>query len=517
MASRRALLGALLALATAAAAPACVVVEGRASASGRRRGRQRPTLDFEAYRRLDGLGLAELVRSGKTHPRELLALAYQRAREVNPKLNAVSEDLRGRALAEIAAGLPDGPFRGVPFLLKDLATHWQGTVTTGGSRLTESVPSDFTSVLVERHRAAGLVIFGKTTAPEFGATATTESQRFGLTRNPWNLEYTSGGSSGGSAALVAAGVTPLAHATDGGGSIRIPASCCGLFGLKPTRARVPIGPSRLEGLSGLSVAHAVTRSVRDSAALLDATRGLEPGSPYAAPPEPRSYLDGMRERPGRLRIAVVRDSIMRVPTHDDCLVALEETVNLCESLGHEVRDAQLPVVPVKALFEGASAVFSGNLQFTVERAAARRGRAATRADLERVTWHNLEQAKRYSARDVVAARQRFYETGRAMAIFQRDFDVVLSPTLAAPPVRLGEWSLDQDPDDFVRKVPVASAFTMLYNITGQPAMSVPLHWNADGLPVGTMFAGRFGDEMTLFRLAAQIERARPWFDRAPAL
>ena len=511
---RRALLRGVLALAWAgAAAPACVAVD----AAGRRAAGRRALMSFDEYRSHDGLGLAELVRRGDARELELLVLAGRRAREVNPKLNALAEDLLRRARAEIDAGLPDGPFRGVPFLLKDLGVHWQGTVTTNGSRLEPAEPSDFTSVLVERHRAAGLVIFGKTTTPEYGGTATTESVRFGQTRNPWSLEHTPGGSSGGSAALVAAGVTPLAHATDGGGSIRIPASCCGLFGLKPTRARVPLGPNRLEGLSGLTAAHAVTRSVRDSAALLDATRGPEPGSPYAAPAEPDSYLDGMREKPGRLRIAVVRESIIRIPTHDDCLEALERAARLCESLGHAVSDARLPVVPVEALFDGSAVAFGANLQYAVERSAARRGRPANWLDLERVTWHNLKEARRRSAAELVSARQMFYQTGRAMAMFQRDYDVVLSPTMASPPARLGEWSLNQPPEAFIRNVPAASAFTMLYNFTGQPAMTVPLHWNADDLPIGVMFAGRFGDEMTLFRLAAQLEREQPWFDRVPEL
>ena len=296
-------------------------------------------LSFDEYRSRDALGLAELVRSGEVSAPELLEIAIARSQAVNPVINCLVERLYDYARAAVARGLPSGPFTGVPFLLKDLGMHLAGTVTTNGSRFYRDAVADYTNTVVSRYQQAGLVIFGKTASPEFGGTGTTESILFGDTRNPWDMQRSAGGSSGGAAAAVAAGILPLANATDGGGSIRIPASCCGLFGMKPTRARITAGPETGEGLAGLASQHAVTWSVRDSAALLDATAGPLPGDPYFPPPPADSYMAQAGRDPGKLRIAFSTGAPNGAAIDADCVAATEKAARLCAELGHDVEEA----------------------------------------------------------------------------------------------------------------------------------------------------------------------------------
>jgi len=472
------------------------------------------SLTFEEYRSYDALGLAELVRRSEVSALELLELALARSREVNPRINYLVEDLQVFARQALAAGLPRGPFTGVPFLLKDLGMALEGTVTTNGSRFYRDAVAGYTSTVVSRYQAAGLVIFGKTASPEFGGTGTTESILFGDTRNPWDLRRSAGGSSGGSAAAIAAGVLPLANGTDGGGSLRIPASCCGLFGFKPSRGRVPSGPRELSSV--MSVIHGLSRSVRDSAALLDASRGPEPGQTTIAPRPGRSYLQAARTAPGPLRIGLVTTPITHSPVHPECQQAAANAARLCADLGHHVEDVTLPVEPRE--FFASTRVIMG--VGTVMRVVARErqlGRNVTEEELEPIIWQRYQDSRGYSAEQLAAAERGVENAARQMALLQREYDVLLSPTLATPPVELGKLSLNQGQAPYEREAIKVSAFTMLYNATGQPAMSVPLHWTPEGLPVGVMFAGRYGEEGLLFQLAGQLEQARPWFDRVPPL
>jgi amidase/6-aminohexanoate-cyclic-dimer hydrolase len=468
--------------------------------------------EYESY---DGLGLAELVAKGDVTPEELLDAAIARVEQHNPRLNAVVLPCYERARAAIRAGLPEGPFRGVPFLLKDLHAFLEGEPITNGSRLFEAFVPDHDTELVDRYRRAGLVIFGRTTSPELGLTATTESRLYGPTRNPWSLEHTSGGSSGGAAAAVASGILPVANASDGGGSIRIPASCCGLFGLKPTRGRNPMGPDVGEGWGGMSTAHVVSRSVRDSAAMLDATSGPDLGAPYWAPPPSRPFLQEVGADPGRLRIAVQTRGFNSAETDPDCLAALDSAARLCAELGHQVEPAELSV-DAEALGEATRTVIGANVRAVLEDRAAALGRAPCEDDVEPVTWGMARNAAETSSAAYARAVRIIHAAGRSVARFLTEWDLLLTPTMASPPLELGRLSLSPaDVDAFVSDIQKAVAFTSLFNASGNPAVSVPLFWSEAGLPIGTQFVARYGDEATLFRLAAQLEEARPWRDRRP--
>ncbi len=472
----------------------------------------RGSLSFEEYRRFDALGLAKLVSDKDVSAVELLDIAIARAEAINPSINCIVEKLYDRARQEVSKGLPQGPFTGVPFLLKDLGMALKGTVTTNGSRFYKDARPDYTNTVVKRYQQAGLMIFGKSASPEFGGTGTTESILFGDTRNPWDLTRSTGGSSGGSAAAVAAGVLPIANATDGGGSIRIPASCCGLFGLKPSRGRVPWGPKKLA--STMSVTHAVSRSVRDSAALLDATHGPELGQTLIAPSYNGSYLKAMEQAPAPLRIGLITTPITHSPVDNECLQAVNDAAKLCESLGHHVELIQLPVDP-REFFTATGFVMGAG---TVSRVKARElqlGRKATENDLEPIIWQRYQNALKNTSEQLFSAQATLGKIAQQVAMLQEQYDVLLSPTLAKPPVELGKLSLNQENEPYEREAINISAFTMLYNATGQPAMTVPLHWTKTGLPVGVMFAGRFGEEHTLLKLAAQLEQAKPWFNKLP--
>lgn len=466
------------------------------------------------YAKTDAVGLAELIRSRQISPTDAIEAAIARAEQVNPKLNAIVLKYYEAARAAARDALPEqAPLRGVPMLLKDLGQLMSGTRTTHGSRFFQDATADHDSTLVQRYRAAGLNIFGKTASPEFGGTATTESILWGQTRNPWNTKYSSGGSSGGAAVAVAAGIVPVAHASDGGGSIRIPASHCGLFGLKPSRGRVPAGPDALEGWMGLSVNHAITRTVRDSALLLDISSGPEAGS-RAIPVAPPSYLAALATPPQPLRIGLLEENVFGVPVHSECKAALARAAKLCEQLGHRIEPVKL-TLPVGPMMEGMGIITgtgTANLIHERERAL---GRSVTAADLEPITWSSYQNAQKYTAEQLYRARATADQVGRSFDELLTRYDLILSPVTAGPPPLLGALSLDQPYEKFVQNAVPASCFTSMYNIAGLPAMSVPLYWSADKLPIGSMFAGRFGDELTLLRLAAQLEQAAPWRDRRP--
>lgn len=461
----------------------------------------------------DALGLAALVARRQVSPSELLELAIARAEALNPSYNFLSQRHYDYGRAAIARGLPAGPFTGVPWLVKDLGTYIAGEITGQGSRYFSSSRASVTSELVRRYERAGLVIFGKTTTPEFGLTPTTESAATGPTRNPWNPKRTTGGSSGGAAAAVAAGVLPAAHATDGGGSIRIPASCCGLFGLKPSRGRVPMGPLRTEGWGGMSVHHAVTRTVRDSAALLDAVHGLEPGSRYAAPTPERPFLQEVGRSPGRLRIALNVAALAGTPVDAECIAATREAARLCERLGHHVEEAA-PKLDVGKLGRASFAIISSSLAADIEARHAATGIAPGPQVLEPVTLAYYQIGLKTTGLDYARANNDLQEAAVTMAQFMERYDIMLSPTLASPPLELGILGLSpKELNDYFTTVSAFTPFTGLMNHTGQPSMSVPLAMSAAGLPIGIMFSARYGQEATLFRLAAQLEQAAPWADR----
>ena len=465
---------------------------------------------------LDATAQAELVRRRDVKPIELVDAAIARIERVDPSLNAVVTPMYEQARMA-ALDPPDGPFRGVPFLLKDLQAMCAGARYTAGCRLLADFVAPVDTELVTRLRAAGLVIVGKTNTPELGILPTTEGALLGSARNPWDPSRSTGGSSGGSAAAVAARLVPFAHANDGGGSIRIPASCCGVFGLKPTRARNPLGPLVGDVLTGLVVEHAITRSVRDSAALLDATAGDDPGAPYSAPPLARPLREEIGAPPGRLRIAFTTAAPTGAAVDPDCVAAVHDAAALCAALGHHVEATSAPVSGdlITAAFV---TVWTVGVTWSVESMARLTGRTVTRETVEALTWALAEAGRQRSGADYLTAIQMLQEVGRAVAGFMRDWDVWLTPVVAEPPPPLGTF--DSTPDDplagFLRSAQFVP-FTPIANATGQPAMSVPLYWNAAGLPIGTHFMGRVGDEATLFRLASQLESARPWTDRRPPI
>lgn len=491
---------------------------------------------FSEYAEYDGLGLAALVAKGEVHPRELVAAAVERIELHNPQLNAVIQPMfdAGRGAAESA--LHRGPFAGVPFLLKDLTVDYAGVPTRSGSRSRDDYVPRASSELVERQQRAGLIVVGKTNTPEFGLAPVTEPELFGPTRNPWDPSRTAGGSSGGSAAAVAARLVPLAHGSDGGGSIRIPASACGVFGLKPTRGRTPVGPHVGEGWFGLSVEHALTRSVRDSAALLDATHGPDAGAPYSAPSPQRPFLEEVGADPGRLRIAFSRRPLFGTSMDPDCIAAVEEAARLCEELGHHVAEAS-PAIDRQRGLEAFTLLAAAGAAVDIVHTEELTGRRPRPDDYELITWILLQVARKTGADRLAWAWNEVRMMGRLVAGFFEEYDVLLTSTLAQPPWEHG--SLDPTPRQrmllrALRTFPARPVLrglfrqmsaeilepipnTPLFNMTGQPAASLPLIWNDQGLPVGVQFATRFGDEATLFRLSAQLESARPWAHRVPPI
>jgi len=467
-------------------------------------------MDFEDYRRHDAVGLAALVARREVSAGELLDAAAARMAQVNPKINAVTQDLTARARAETVG---PGPLCGVPFLLKDLGAALAGTPTTMGSRLFAQNVAAADSALTAAYKGAGLSIFGKTNTPEFGLWPFTESEFLGVCRNPWDLSRTPGGSSGGAAAAVAAGILPAAHASDGGGSIRMPASCCGLFGMKPSRGRVSFAPQG-EGWAGASIQHAVTRSVRDSAALQDIACQPQPGDPYFLPPPERPFAEEAAREPGRLRIAFTTAAMQSGSLDPECEAAVRETARLCEELGHHVDEAKIPG-DVATMQAAAGTVISASIAAQLDAEAERRGRAVESGEIESATMATYRRGSTVTAAAYVRGLQALHAYARAEAQLFETYDVLLLSTMGSPPVPIG-WVLE-DPRQVAERLFAFMPNTQAFNNTGQPAMSVPLAWSASGLPIGLQFVARAGAEATLFQLAGQLEQARPWFDRVPPL
>ena len=472
---------------------------------------------FEAY---DATGLAALIRRREVSPAELLEWSLARLDLWNSHLNAVVRTHAERAQAEIAAGLPaaapGAAFRGVPFLFKDLSAELSGAPTEMGSRLFLGRAAVRDSAIVRRAREAGLVIFGQTATPEFALSLVTEPAAGKPARNPWDLARTPGGSSGGSAAAVAARIVPMAHATDGGGSIRGPASCCGLFGLKPTRGRVSYAPGAGENWGGLSQAHALTISVRDSAALLDAFAGAELGDPYAAPSRAGPYVDEVQRDPGRLRVAFSLRSPQGAEVDPEVGELARGVARQLEALGHYVEEASPDIGPAE-IRQARLPIMQANVHALVRSRLRELGRELLADEIEPGTLRYVEAGEKLCAADLVAAVGAMHAIGRAVAPFFQTYDVLLTPTMAQPPVPIGWISLAHgDMELYQQRQNGFGGFTALYNITGQPAMSVPLARTAGGLPVGMQFAAAVGREDLLFRLAGQLERAFPWADRRPA-
>lgn len=464
---------------------------------------------------IDGMGMAELVRNKEVTPAELVEVVIERIERVNPHLNAIVTKMYEEARRSASSELPEGPFTGVPFLLKDLQAAYQGVKMTAGSRYLRDFVPNLDSELVRRYKKAGLIVVGKTNTPEFGIMPTTEPELFGATRNPWDISRSTGGSSGGSAAAVAAGIVPVAHANDGGGSIRIPASCCGVFGLKPTRGRNPLGPHFGDVFGGLVAEHVVSRSVRDSAAMLDATSGPDLGDPYFAPAPARPFIREVGADPGKLRIAWTTKALTGVLVHQDCVAAVEETVKLCSELGHELIE-DTPQLDGNMLTQAFMCLWSAGNAWLIDSMSYAVGRGPEPDELEPLTSALVEMGRQQLAPAYLMSVQILQTYGRRMAHFMQKYDVLLTPTLAEPPLPLGTLDSTADnPMAGMRRSALFVPFTPICNGTGQPAMSVPLYWNGEGLPIGSHFIGRFGDEATLFRLAAQLETARPWAGKYP--
>jgi amidase len=493
---------------------------------------------FKEYEQYDALGLADLIRKKEISPLEVCDEAIRRIEQVNPKLNAVVCSMYDLARKATAEPLPDGPFCGVPFLLKDLLDAYAGVPLTSGSKACKDFVPDQDSELVHRYKQAGLITLGKTNTPEFGLVAYTEPELFGATRNPWNLAHTPGGSSGGSAAAVASGMVPMASGGDGGGSIRIPASCCGLFGLKPTRGRTPTGPYFAEIWQGAVVEHVISRTVRDSAAMLDAVCAPDTGAPYIIQAPAQSYLEEIQQRPRRLRVAFDCRSPLGTPVHSEYIRAVEDTARLLEKMGHHVEEAR-PQIDGIALAKSYICMCCVEVAAEIEMMESFLAKKIKPSDMEPLTWTVGMIGRTISGVSFAKAKREWGQASRIMGRFHEIYDAYLTPTLAQPPVKIGELrpkgmelvalkfvdrlnlarllTLSGLPDKLALESLAKTPFTQLANLTGQPAMSVPLHWTSDGLPCGMHFMARFGDEATLFRLAAQLEKEKPWTNKRPPI
>jgi amidase len=472
-------------------------------------------MEMPEYADYDGLGLAELVHNRAVTPAELVEAAIERIERHNPTLNAVVykgyDDARARARGE----LPDGPFRGVPFLIKDLGMPVAGWPRSHGSKFARGVVDSEDGGLTRRYRNAGVVPIGKTNTPEYGITGTTESAALGPCRNPWNPNHVAGGSSGGAASAVAAGIVPIAHASDGLGSIRIPAACCGLVGLKVTRDRNPNMPDGFDYALGNVVDNVVTRTVRDSAAMLDATGYPEPGSPYPPPPKDRPYMEEITRGPGKLRIAWSSETPSGRPIESEVQAALERTAALLKGLGHEVIEKGLGI-DYRALFASRGPAAAANFAAGMARLIELVGREPEPDELEPLTWASLKAGRRQTGADVMRSLQETRMLNRQTLAFFEDIDVYLTPVLGTPVPEIGFIDpVNLEPREVNRRQGRTFPFTPPFNFSGQPSLSLPLEMDANGLPIGMMFTARYADEATLFRLAAQLEKEAPWKDRRP--
>ncbi len=471
------------------------------------------------YTALDGVALAGLVSRGEVTPAELAATARAAIDEVNPRLNAVIGRLDAVADEALARGPKDGPFAGVPFLIKDIGMHYANVPHEMGSRFAAGFMFPHDTELAIRFKRAGLVTLGRTNTPEFGCNASTEPVSKGPSRNPWNPAHSTGGSSGGSAAAVSAGVVPFAHANDGGGSIRIPASCCGLVGLKPSRGRMPSGPDSDDLIFGMGVELVVSRTVRDTAAVLDATHGPDVGARLMLPPPPAPYATLIGQAPKPLRIAfTLRSPDGAAPMHPDCRAGVERTAKLLADLGHVVEEAS-PTFDHEAAglnFLDLAAAYFGNGIGLIQQLT---GRVPSRENLEATTLAIYEYGKRMTAFDLGGAFARINGLARQMGAFFSDYDLWLTPTMAVPPVKLGvmDATAEMGAAEWIKHILDLAPFTAPFNATGQPAISLPLHQSADGLPIGMHFVGRLGDEATLLQIGRQLEEAAPWAGRRPGI
>ncbi|HEY5070831.1 MAG TPA: amidase family protein [Caulobacteraceae bacterium] len=472
-------------------------------------------MSFVEYAQYDGVGLAALVERGEVSPAELLEAAIERIERHNGILNAVVYKGYDDARRSVNSGLPAGPFRGVPFLIKDLGMAVAGWPRSCGSRFAHALVDDADGSLVARYRASGAVFVGKTNTPEFGITGTTESAHLGPCRNPWNPDHIAGGSSGGSASAVAAGIVPLAHASDGLGSIRIPAACCGLVGLKVTRDRNPVLPD--DNAYGNSVEHVVSRTVRDSAAMLDVTGHPEPASPYPAPPKSGSYLDEVSRSPGRLKIAWSAETPSGRAIDPEVEAAVAATAEMLAGLGHEVVHKGMGI-DYRAMYRASGPAGGANFAAEMTRLIETIGHEPGADELEPLTWASLKVGRRVTGEEAMASMRARRVFGRRILEFFEIWDVYLTPVMGAPPPRIGFIDpVGLEPREVSRRQGQVFPFTPPFNVSGQPSMSLPLAWSASGLPIGMMFTGRYADEATLFRLAGQLEQAAPWKHRRPPI
>ncbi|MGO4568749.1 amidase [Rhizobium sp. 2YAF20] len=471
------------------------------------------------YRKHDGLALSELLRDRHLTPLELMDCAIECGEEANRKLNILSYTAYEQARERARRSTLRGQFGALPLLLKDSGLAYPDLPNSFGSRLFADLKINFYSTLTERFIEDGFIPFGRTTVPEFSMAPTTEAvQNGGPTRNPWNLAHSSGGSSGGAAAAVAAGVLPIAHGSDGGGSIRIPASCCGIYGLKPSRGLIPTGPARGEGWGGLATDGVLTRSVRDTAAVLDGVAGMEIGAPYASPPKEGSYLFQLHkpfEKP--LRIARWNVGFDDIPIHTECFEAVDKATRVIESLGHEVVDAALPQIQFSKFVEAQISVMAANVTLSVNGKVRNDPGSGWEQKLEPALLDAYRFGAGLSAEAYALAITRFHTIGRQLETYIADYDFILTPTLMQPPAKLGTISTQDDFHTFRRNISRYATFTAIINASGQPAASLPLHWSSEGLPIGVQLIAPFGHESRLLRLSAAIEATAPWFDKVATL
>jgi amidase len=466
---------------------------------------------FAEYDTFDGLGLAHLVRRKEVSPLELLDEAIARVERHNPKLGAVVYKAYDEARKAASGKLPDGPFKGVPFLIKDISMAVAGWPMTNGSRYLRNYVSPADGELTKRYRASGAVLFGKTNTPEFGIPGTTEGRHLGPARNPWNPDYSSGGSSGGAASAVASGIVPMAHGSDGLGSIRIPAAQCGLIGMKPTQSRNPGGPDDRGRAHGLIVDHVLTRSLRDSAAMLDWTGYPEDDAPYAPVPKTRAYTDELKTAPGRLRIAFSTEVPRGTPPTADVQKVFHDTVKLLGELGHTMIDKPKLSIDWNKFYRAQGAVSGGMMAASLADLVQTLGREPEEDDFEPYTWAAYRGSQKLTGAMVAEGLQNLRLISRHILALWREFDVLLTPVTLAPPPKIGYLdTVNLDAKEFSKRQSLIFGYTPPFNMTGQPSLSLPLGVSNNGLPIGMMFTGRYADEATLYRLAAQIEDARPW-------
>lgn len=490
------------------------------------------------YDQYDGIELAGLVQRGEASPEELLEEAISRAERLNPKLNAIVTPLYSEARKQIQSGLPGGPFKGIPFLLKDIGAAMAGVPMRAGSKVYRDYIPQKHDELVNRYQAAGLVIFGRTNMPEMGILPVTEPELYGPAHNPWQLGHTPGGSSGGAAAAVAARIVPIAHGSDGGGSIRIPAACCGLYGLKPTRGRTPVGSEYSERFFGFSIDHVLTRSVRDSAAMLDISHGPESTAFHIAPTFNGRFLDTLSQAPEKLRIAFTDEPLLPAARYAEGSAAVEEVAQICADLGHTVERAR-PSIDAHAFARAFFLHFAATVAAELAHAEAVFQRKLKYSDMERATYLLGLVGRSIHAGMFITQRRALLEAQRKVAQFFEQWDVLLTPTLGMAPLphgamhpkgledtmqevaaRLGRPEILRLPgllDAAVDKAYGFAPYTPVFNVSGNPSANIPLVWNSKGLPIGTMITGRLGEDARLLRLSAQLEEARPWASRRPDL